>query len=172
MSYLVKSIATATADSAYYKKGETVIHFLGKGGCVHTSPYFENGWDRKHFAQKCIQSEKEWNEKHETYWDYQYEIIEAVPSKDINICAPHECKDFKRVHRYCLRGLMDEPIGISSIEDIREKWLQNKYSDAFAKKYHHHPEDCGVLGGWYVVAGDTMAMAINFRTDEIQYMRF
>ena len=81
MKYLVKKTYTATRDSKYYDEGHTETWYSGKGQsfrelCDYIKDY---AWTRKHFAEKYIQDDKDFEKRmQQNYWKVEYEIIEIV----------------------------------------------------------------------------------------------
>lgn len=78
--FIVKITATATETNPSFK-GDVQIWYIGKGGYVYDRPDYCPAWSRKHFAEKWIKQDREWDEqynrKHDQhFWDNEYEIIE------------------------------------------------------------------------------------------------
>lgn len=79
--YLVKKTYTALEKAKSYQKGYTEVWFVGKNGSSYNkfcAYIIEKCWSRKYFAEKYIESDKDFHQRmKEEFWKIDYEIVEA-----------------------------------------------------------------------------------------------
>ena len=81
--YMVKITDTATDNNTNFR-GETHVHYIGKGGRVEPYPCIAWGWSQKRWAEKYISDDIAWNEHAEKdlgyprFWNSEYEILKIV----------------------------------------------------------------------------------------------
>lgn len=78
--YLVKKTYTATEESKYFEKGYTETWYCGKNDVYRELCDYikEKGWLKKHYAEKYIQDDKDFNRMmRNDFWKIDYEIIEV-----------------------------------------------------------------------------------------------
>ena len=78
--YLVRKTYTALENAKRYQKGHTEVWFVGKNTSdKQLCDYIiEKGWSRKYFAEKYIESDKDFHQRmKEEFWKIDYEIVEV-----------------------------------------------------------------------------------------------
>lgn len=81
MKYLVKKTYTALRSNSRYEKGYQEVWYNGKNTsdkelCDYIKDY---AWSRKHFAEKYIQNDKDFESRMgQNFWNVEYEIIEVL----------------------------------------------------------------------------------------------
>lgn len=79
--YLVKVTETTMKENKYHQKGEIQTWYIGKESYVYRELNLyakENGWSRKHFAEKYITDDKDFHKRmNDDFWEIKYEIIEV-----------------------------------------------------------------------------------------------
>lgn len=74
--YVVKVTQTFHGENKFRKNGETVVHYIGKGGYVREKLEWVEPWTHRRFAEHYIKTDSEWNKKYEPDWESVYEVVE------------------------------------------------------------------------------------------------
>lgn len=78
--YLIKKTYTALKTNSSFNKGYIEVWYIGKDCCdKELCDYIkEKGYTRKHFAQKYIDKDKDFEFRYpQDFWKIDYEIIEV-----------------------------------------------------------------------------------------------